>query len=145
MTANYQIMDSEQTLKQGLIEYRSVNSVLQDSRSSEARAFFECHDVVHVIFACDTSLLNEAMADAWTLFGTSVTVSQFLGFLRIEEHKEIITSVGWRGICATVVKSIPMFIRIALRAVKMTKPWPWDGYQPYMQITLRDIRNEFGI
>jgi len=142
---NYQQVDSILTLEQGLDEYRSVNPDLRLKVSSDAQEFFECHDIVHVIFACDTSLLNEAMADTWTLFGTSVTMSQFFGFLRIEEHKEIITSIGWLAVCATVVKSIPMVIRIALRSMQMTKRWPWDGYQPYMQTTLRDIRNEFGI
>ena len=142
---NYQLVDSKQTLEQALDEYRSINPSDHLKISSDAQEFFERHDIVHVIFACDTSLLNEAMADTWTLFGTNVTINQFLGFLRIEEHKAIISSIGWFSVCATVVKSIPIVIRVALRSMKMTKRWPWDGYHPYMQTSLRDIRNEFGI
>lgn len=71
----YQDPDTKIALEQGITEYRVLNPDLDEARHAtpEGAEFFRCHDVAHVVFACDTSLLNEAMADASTLFGTTVT------------------------------------------------------------------------
>ena len=147
MAARYQELESELTLAQGIVEYRDLNPGLDDARgaSPEGAEFFACHDVAHVVFACDTSLLNEAMADAWTLFGTTVTLRQFIGFMRIEEHQDIIQKVGWPTVVLTTIKAIPLILLIALRATTMTKRWPWNSFSTYLQTPLREIRREFHI
>ncbi len=147
MRAEYQALESDITLEQGIAEYRELNPSLDDARKAtpEGTEFFRCYDVAHVIFACDTSLLNEAMADAWTLFGTTVTLRQFLGFMRIEEHQSIVEEVGWSAVILTFLRAIPVILLIALRSTTMTKRWPWDSFSSYLQMSLGEIRREFHI
>lgn len=85
------------------------------------------------------------MADAWTLFGTTVTLKRFFGFMKIEEHQGIINKIGWFVIVRTFIHSIPLIVRIISRSLRMKKAWPWDDYSNYLDITLHDIRDEFGI
>lgn len=147
MPAEYQAPESRITLEQGIAEYRALNPGLDSARRAtpEGAEFFRCHDVAHVVFACDTSLLNEAMADAWTLFGTTVTLRQFLGFMKIQEHKGIIERIGWPAVILKFLKAIPVFLLIALRSTTMTKHWPWDSFSGYLQTPLGEIRREFHI
>jgi hypothetical protein len=145
--ANYQCAFSSQTLREGLAEYQRLNPNLNDVRSAtpDGAEFFRCHDAVHVVFACDTSFLNEAMTDAWTLFGTTVTARRFIGFMKIEEHEEIIGRLGWFAVVLTLIRSLPLISRIIYRSLKMKKTWPWDDYTAYLDVSLRDIRHEHGI
>ncbi len=55
MRAEYQALESDITLEQGIAEYRELNPSLDDARKAtpEGTEFFRCHDVAHVIFACD--------------------------------------------------------------------------------------------
>jgi ubiquinone biosynthesis protein Coq4 len=48
---------------------------LAPSVAPAAERSMTAHDVVHVIFACDTSDRGEAIAHAWMLMGTTVTHS----------------------------------------------------------------------
>lgn len=95
--SRYQCTTSTQTLRDWLAEYQELNPSLKDARALTPNGvdFFRCHDAVHVVFACDTSLLNEAMANTWNLFGTTVTLKRLIGFMEVEEHKEIIGELGW--------------------------------------------------
>ena len=147
MRAEYQDPESELTLEEGLIEYRTLNPDLDDSRKAtpEGVDFFRCHDATHVVFACSTSLLNEALADAWTLFGTSVSLRQFLGFMKIEEHKKVIAKVGWPAVIVTFVRALPYMFLVVLRSTTMTKRWPWDAFSVYLRVPLKEIRREFHI
>lgn len=147
MAARYQELDSKLTLKEGLDEYRALNPELNNAREAtpEGATFFQCHDVTHVVFACDTALLNEAMADAWTLFGTTVTLRQFLSFLKIEEHKAIIEKLGWSKVIITFIKALPIVLFIALKSTTMTKRWPWNSFTSYLDVPLKEIRREFRI
>ena len=85
------------------------------------------------------------MADAWTLFGTTVTLRQFLGFLNIEEHKAIIEKLGWPKVIVTFIKALPIVLFIALKSTTMTKRWPWDSFTRYLDVPLTEIRREFRI
>ncbi len=147
MPAKYQDPESELTLEEGLSEYRALNPDLDDARKAtpEGADFFRCHDAAHVVFACSTSLLNEALADAWTLFGTSVSLRQFLGFMRIEEHKKIISTVGWPIVIVTFIKALPYVFLVALRSTTMAKRWPWEAFSAYLRVPLKEIRHEFHI
>lgn len=121
--AAYQCASSGQTLREGLAEYLLLNPRLNDARRAtpDGADFFRCHDAAHVIFACDTSLLNEAMVDAWTLFGTTVTPRRFFQFTKIEEHQSIIDELGWFVVICTSVRSIPLMLRIIYPSNQMKK------------------------
>ena len=144
---SYQLQDSSLTLAEGLAEYRSANPGLELARdpAGQGAEFFRCHDTAHVVFGCSTSLLDEAAADAWTVFGTTVTLRQFLGFLRIEEHQNIIDKVGRWGAVATFLRAFPRIALVAWRSSRMRRKWPWASFEGYLDRRLAEIRREFGI
>ena len=143
----YQEQASAQTLAEALAEYRAANPRLDEARNplGAAAEFFRCHDTAHVVFGCSTSLAGEALADAWTLFGTTVTVRQFLGFLKIEEHQDIMAKVGWWRALITFLRSVPLFLQVALRGLRMTSKWPWSDFDSYRDDSLAEIRRQFNI
>ncbi len=95
----YKVQSSRLTLADALVEYRRTHPEFgeQARAGSAAAAFFEGHDVCHVVFGCGTTPDEEVLADAWTLFGTDVSLSQFVGFLRLPEHTDIVRQVGVAG------------------------------------------------
>ncbi len=143
----YRQQDSPQTLAEGLAEYRAANPGLDEAREggSEAAEFFRCHDTVHVVFGCSTTLLNEALADAWTIFGTTASVRRFLRFLEIEEHKAIVAKVGWWAVVRTAVRAAPLILTVAWRSFRMRSKWPWEAFDGYSATPLYRIRRELGI
>ena len=60
------------TLKQGLEKFRRENngylSHNLEGISNEAKIFFKSHDIAHVLFGCDISLLGEGSVKIWTIF-----------------------------------------------------------------------------
>jgi len=142
----YQNQLSEQTLEQGLVEYWKVNDcILNYKNTEESKFFFIPHDVCHVIFGCSTSLKDEAITDAWTLFGTDVSLAKFIEFNKLESHKEIIKKVGTIGVIKTFFISIPRMLKVVLLSFKMKKKWKWEEYEKYMDWKLSKLRTEFNI
>lgn len=64
------------TLRQGLEifyeEYKSNLSHQKEGIPNEVKSFFKSHDIAHVIFGCDISLLGEGSVKIWTIFGTTL-------------------------------------------------------------------------
>ena len=92
-----------------------------------------------------TTLLNEALADAWTLFGTTASFRQFLGFLEIEEHQAIVAKVGWWGVVRTAVRAGPLVLAVAWRGLHMRSKWPWDEFDRHLATPLCEIRQQLAI
>lgn len=88
------------TLKEALQYYYQANTdiLYRGDKSVGSVDFFRCYDVAHVVFGCDTSWLNEAMVNIWTVFGTAM---RFWGHIRAysrEETREIAKTFRWRSI-----------------------------------------------
>ena len=149
MTATHSCreQDSSLTLQEGLAQYQRENPELVDSSevSPEAAAFFRGHDACHVVFGCGTAPDEEALADAWTLLGTDVTFRQFLGFLQLEEHQDIVAQVGVAGACTATAKACPKLLKALWWSRQMTRKWPWVDHAEYLQKPLGEIRDDFGI
>jgi len=121
-------MDHTQTLQQGLDAFREKNnSYFSKKKMSPAgNEFFLCHDIAHVVFGCGTTIYGEGLVKIWTTFGTS------LGFWEVfKNYKEV-------NALTTLPKAI-------LKAKRMSKPWPFLDYQPYLDKPLGEIRKEFNI
>ncbi|MFK7806400.1 MAG: hypothetical protein AB8F74_01240, partial [Saprospiraceae bacterium] len=43
------------------------------SMSKEGEVFLKCHDIVHVVFGCDTTICGEGVVKIWTTFGTTLS------------------------------------------------------------------------
>ncbi|MCA9771780.1 MAG: hypothetical protein KC466_05185 [Myxococcales bacterium] len=143
----YQRQDSPQTLKEGLDEYYAhiPGLITEEHGGREVAQALRVHDTAHVVFGCDTSLHGEALADPWTLFGTTVTFREYLGLLRYPQIRQVFRDAGtWNLIKATVL-ALPDYLRLFACTVRMPKRWPAHDHAAYMNRSLADIRREFGI
>lgn len=137
------------TLRQGLEQfYQEYGSYLSHSKSNvsaEAQAFFKSHDIAHVLFGCDISLLGEGSVKIWTIFGTTLGFWKHIRGYQEANAFELSKEFGFRHVLRNIFRflwSIPILI---VRAKRMHKPWPWSGFEPYLDTPIHEIRKEFNI
>lgn len=142
-------MESKLTLRQGLEKFRNQYkdslSHHQADTSEEAKAFFESHDIAHVLFGCDITLYGEGSVKIWTIFGTSLG---FWNHIRGYQDANAFT-LSKEFTMLHVLKNIFKFLlaipRIIIRAKQMSKPWHWVGFEAYLDVPISVIREEFNI
>ncbi len=137
---------SPQSLASGIAEYFEANPSLANGRglSSAAQEFFRCHDAVHVVFGCSTTLNDEAIVKISSILGTTGGFGVLRGY-RLHESLEIYKQLRITAILLSVLQSVYLVPRSVIRCLRQTKRWPWSNFEPYMQVPLERIREEFGI
>lgn len=139
--------DPTATLRQGLVRYADVNQAVLSTRalSEEADQFFRCHDVVHVVFACDTTLVGEGTVKLWTIFGTTLGFWKHLRGYSEADAFSLFRQYRRRHLAQHIARLLRSSPSTIMRARRMRARWPWSDHEPYMDATLADIRAEFGI
>jgi hypothetical protein len=143
---NYQHPDATLTLQEGLAEYYGARDDLVTGRgaSTDAQAFFRCHDVAHVVFGCGTTLRQEALVKIWSFFGTTEGFGLLRAY-RLPESQEIYRTLGFMDIAGTMGFSL-VYVPIVLgRCLRMRRRWPWSDFEAYLSVPLVETRREFGI
>lgn len=137
------------TLRQGLEKfYKENEDYLSHGKkevSSEAKAFFEAHDVAHVLFGCDISLFGEGSVKIWTIFGTTLGFWKHLRGYKEANAFDLSKNFSFAHVVNNIFKfllSIPVLI---IRAKRMYKRWPWSEYEFYLDKPIAEIRKEFNI
>ena len=143
---SFELQQSTQTLAEGLAEYYQLNPGLVTGRgaSSEAQEFFRCHDAVHVVFGCGTALSDEAIVKLASVFGTSGGVGVLRGY-RLYESQQIYRKLARSEILVTALNSLLLVPRTLFRCLRQQRQWPWKDFERYWNVSLGDIRQEFGI
>jgi len=138
----YARQESEQTLREGLEEYYSLNPDLlnPENMSEDAAILFRRHDVTHVIFGCDTSLRGETLVDTWTIFGTTAGLSGYLQYFKYPQVNAIFSEVGLLRTGVEFLRTFPDVVRVAFRAIRLRPKWPWAEYDRFVDTTLDQIR-----
>ncbi|WP_040464164.1 hypothetical protein [Erythrobacter sp. NAP1] len=139
--------NSDLTLAEALVAFRQHHGLHQkyaDMREG-AKAHFERHDMVHVLFGLDTSIRQEAQADGWTLFGTDISLRDVRDFMDLPEEKELIKEVGWATIAKGCLRAITDYPVIAWKSRKLRRKWRWSDNADYRSWTVARIRREFWI
>ena len=76
----------------------------------------------------------------------SISVRDYVDFLKTEEGQSVIKQIGlWGFLKAAIVGFVWWMPRVFWRTRKMHKRWPWTGWERYLDVPLADIRHEFGI
>lgn len=142
----FERQDSAQTLEEGIAEYYQANPGLARGRalSTQAQEFFRCHDAVHVVFGCGTTLNDEAVVKMASIFGTSAGFGVLRGY-RLHESLEIYKKLRVSDVLRSIVQSAVLVPRTITRCVRQRRRWPWDDFEAYARVPLREIRQEFGI
>ena len=136
------------TLGEGLLEYYAGHPGLvePDRMEADAARFFRSHEACHVLFGLDTTLVDEGLADLWTLLATNVGFRRYAHYLRTNPAaKQITKEIGLLRVLRTTMQIIPFAVPVFLRSRKMTGKWPWNGENSYLNQPLNVIRNEFNI
>lgn len=139
--------DARMTLREGLEEYHDSIQGLVDpgELAGDAATLFRHHDACHVVFACDTSIPQEAQVDTWTLFGTDVGVATYLAYLKTPEARGVVVEAGvWRSLWQSLL-AVPDCWRVFVRTRRMTRRWPWSEYARHLDEPLVELRRAYGI
>lgn len=141
--------DDRATLRQAVQAFRERNaehlSHTEEWVSSEARVFFEAHDVAHVLFDCDISLFGEGAVKIWTLFGTDLGFWGHITGYREASAFELSRHFGVSHAISNTIKLLPSIPLIIVRAKRMRKLWPWMGFERHLDTPILDIREEYQI
>jgi hypothetical protein len=134
------------TLAEGLREYYANNEGLVDGRSASvvATEFFRCHDAAHVVFGCTTELRDEALVKIWSFLGTTAGFGLLRAY-RLPESKEIYKQIEWSDVVSTVLQTAGAVPLVVWRCFAMHKKWPWADFDGYLDVSLVEIRREYGV
>ena len=139
----------DRTLRQGLEifyqDYKSQLSHENEALPGDVKAFFRSHDIAHVLFGCDISLYGEGAVKIWTIFGTTLGFWNHIGAYKRANAFELSRSFTFSHVLGNIFKFLIAIPTLILRSKKMSKPWPWNAYDPYMDKSIAEIRREFNI
>ena len=149
----FQNQNSQQTLKEALEEFYSINvqfKNLVEKNSPNAKVFKE-HDYTHVLFGLGTSIEEESLLDTYVIWGMKFNWGVIFDFYKDPEYKEVIGDIvskhgGYWGIFKIYLSLMPLKFRVFLRCMKMKKKWDYhDISERLLNRTLQDIRQEYNI
>ncbi len=142
-------MEDSITLRQGLEkfhkEYKGHLSHNKKGISSEAQAFFMSHDIAHVLFGCDISLVGEGSVKIWTIFGTTLGFWKHINGYQKANAFELSKKFTLAHIVNNIFKFLSSIPVLMIRAKRMHKPWPWTEFESYLDTPISEIRKEFNI
>ena len=139
---------STQTLREGISELKDAEGPDGDAAENLAPELItqiDAHDAIHVLFACPTDLRGEIAAHVWSALGTTMTMADMQTVNRHRDHRQVLRDIGHIKLLKTWAKSVRLIGSIVLRARRMNRRWPADCYGGYLDTSLRELRDDFGI
>lgn len=140
-------MSENATLQQGLDQFHKKNSKYFSERdySEKGADFLRCHDIAHVVFGCDTTLYGEGVVKIWTTFGTTSNFWQVINGYNDVSAFSLFKMYSVSHVMKNVLRFILVIPKVISRAKRMSKPWFFSAYEPYLNVSLAEIRREFNI
>lgn len=135
------------TLREALSDFHTQNYKITANTEAlhNAEAFYTSHDIAHVVFGCDTSMLGEGTVKLWTIFGTTLGFKKHIRAYSEANAFDVFKQYSWAHVLKNVFKVIVVAPAIVIRARKMSKKWPWSSYDTYLDVSISEIRKEFNI
>ncbi len=136
-------------LREGLekfyVECESLLSNDTEGISNELKSFLISHDVAHVLFGCDISLLGEGSVKIWTLFGTTLGFWNAIRAYKKANAYALAKNFNFTHVVNNIFKFLSSIPILIVRANRMHKPWPWTEFESYLDTPISEIRKEFNI
>jgi ubiquinone biosynthesis protein Coq4 len=148
MCDNYLDRDCNITLRQALDKYYAQNPGFYQPHQldDDSRRVFFAHDVCHIIFGCDTSLVGEAKVEQWTIHSTNFSFKEYVDtVLSTEATRQAVTEISPAQVLRQGFLNIYPLIKTYLRAKKVKPKWDFYIYSKYLDRHISDIRREFNI
>jgi ubiquinone biosynthesis protein Coq4 len=148
MSDNYLDQNCDITLQQALDKYYAQNPDFYQPNQldDDSRRVFFAHDVCHIIFGCDTSLVGEAKVEQWTIHSTNFSFKEYVDtVLSTEATRQAVTEISPIQVLGQGFLNIYPLIKTYLRARKVKPKWDFYTYSKYLNRSLVDIREQFNI
>lgn len=145
--ARFQEQDCSLTLREAVDEYYTINSHLfsrPDPKTPWTHLLVH-HDIGHVFFGVNTSILDEAAGDIWTLMGTDMTFREYAAYVNTPEGKKLVKEIGPWLIIKSLIYSPPLIFKIFIRSRRMKKKWESQGYEKHMNTPLGEVRRIYNL
>ena len=138
------------TLKDAMYRHYLLNpqfTVWSDYKSETARKLVKAHDISHLVFGCDTSLLGEMRVQLWAKFAVQkFSLKETLAYAKDKEARVLLKNpVGYLAMFQFFVKHVSEISRVRKHSRQMLKKWVYFNEDAYMTMAVGDIRTQFGI
>jgi ubiquinone biosynthesis protein Coq4 len=135
------------TLAQALEIHYEINPQFTpwyDTKNLVLQKMLKSHDLSHIIYGCDTTLLGEMQVQFWNKFGSTVpkNLKDFISTMKDKENRELLTPAG---LIPFFLTHLPEIWRTRKLAKLMSKKWVFFDEERYMNTTIGDVRKEFNM
>ena len=151
----YMDKNSTQTLRAGLAEYYTCNPHVTppDTQPPEFAKILLAHDVGHVIYGCDTSMYDELKILPLFWWTSKCTFQAYLKMRNSPAvdvmYDDLIREKGklwlYRSILSVLLPLIPKLLSIWFKTRKRQNRLPFLEFEPLLDRSLLDIRQEFDL
>jgi ubiquinone biosynthesis protein Coq4 len=108
----------------------------------------KAHDITHVIFGCDTTMLGEVRVQVWANSAVvfEAPFKEKFAYFMDKDARSLLTPTGMIKFVSTHFGQI-LAINKSVKAQSklMTKKWEYFKEDNFMDMTIGQIRGEFGI
>lgn len=137
-------------LNEALHRHCLLNSqftIWSNYQSEIAKKLVKAHDISHLVFGCDTSLLGEMRVQLWAKFGVQkFGFKESLMYAKDKEAKVLLKNpVGYKAMLLFFIKNIAEVGKVRSQAKQMAEKWIYFEEDHYMQDTVGEVRAKFGI
>ena len=150
---------STQTLQQGLEEYYEMNPGISDPKELplEFAKILLAHDVTHVVLGCDTDMYDEIKLLPLSFWTSDFKFGDYIRTRKDPKIKPAIDimyddlieqhGVIWlySSILFVLPRLLPEVITIWLKTRGARKYYPFFNYEPLLDRSLLEIRQEFNL
>ena len=138
------------SLAEALQKHYGLNpqfTVWNDYKSNIAQKLVKAHDISHIIFGCDTTLLGEMRVQLWAKFGVQkFGLKESFAYAKDKESRVLLKNpVGYWLMLVFFVKHFEEIFKIRRQCQLMQKKWAYFDEDSYMASTVQDIRVQFNI
>jgi|LakMenEpi03Aug12_release.lakeMendotaPanAssembly.Ray.scaffolds.fasta_scaffold28270_5 ubiquinone biosynthesis protein Coq4 len=140
------------TLESALEQHYELNPIFtrwNDYTTQLQQETMKSHDIMHIVFGCDTSLKGEFRVEITTFFCVNLTLKEYYAMVSNNEISkepfDILKKLGFWKVFSTMtlhIWYIPYCLYLSLR---MKKKWPVLETEAFMQRTIGELREEYGI
>ena len=144
--------DCKLTLREGLDELYRHNPEVESVSNVNGKIFTD-HDLTHVIFGCDTSIIGELMLKPWILLGCNISMAELKEYAgnpevqKLNKEGEALLGGKFLATVKIVFYYLPQFFWIWFTHVrKMSRKWPHSTLTNEMMNTrICDLRADYNI
>ena len=138
------------TLEDGLRKHYLLNPQFthwNDYKSDNAKKLVKAHDISHLVFGCDTSLLGEMRVQLWAKFAVQkFSFKETLAYARDNEAKVLLKNpVGYLDMFMFFLKHFSEIGKVRRQSQMMSAKWVYFDEDAYMKLPVGEIRKGFGI